>query len=196
MNYRKYSDKDLLESYSTALDYSGNANDELLKEIDSRGGIDQVKKNVSQQNVIPNEIKRINQLVFVLYKSGGDTNKIKSSVTSDILTADQLNNTIEKAIIAADKYIKNHSINAKTILGSLIGMSVSVLVGAAILCYTVMQTGNFYYAIPFGIFIISYAIIWLLTKQNRNNVVVFIASFAAAFISVPLGLWICNLVMQ
>lgn len=193
MNYKKYSDKDLLESYSTALDYSGKANDELLLEIDSRGGIDQVKKNVSDQNVVPNEIKRINKLVFVLYKNGGDSCTIKSAVSSEMLDADQLNKAIDNAIVAADKYIKNHSITAKTIIGSLIGVIIAALAGAVVLCYSVIKTGLFYYAVPVGIYMMAYAIIWLITKQNRNNVVVFIASFVAAFIAVPLGLWLCSL---
>jgi hypothetical protein len=47
MHYKKYTDKDLLESYSTALDYTGKADTELEEEIAWRGGIDQVKRNVA-----------------------------------------------------------------------------------------------------------------------------------------------------
>jgi hypothetical protein len=193
MNYKKYSDKDLMESYSTALDYSGKANDDLVMEIERRGGIDQLKKNVNEQNAVPNEIKRINQLVFSLYEKQQDTHKIKLSITSEVLTPDQLSRTIDNAIVAADRYIKNHSINTKTIIGSLMGIVIGSLIGAALICYTVVHYGKLYNAVIIGNFVVSSILIWLVTKQNGNNVVVFIASFTAAFVSVPLGLWFCSL---
>jgi hypothetical protein len=196
MNYRKYSDKDLLESYSTALDYSGKANDELLLEIDSRGGIDQLKRNVSEQNVVPNEMKRINHLVFVLYKNGGDPGKIKSAVTSEILNAAQLNNAIDNAIVAAGKYVKNRSISARTIIGSLIGMTIGGLIGAALICYAIINSRKFYFITMAVTCIISYGLIWLLTRQNRSNIVVFIAVLASAFIAVPLRIWFYSLLIN
>lgn len=144
MNYKKYADKDLLESYSTAMDYSGKADKDLVAEIDSRGGIDQIKKNVAEQNVVPDEIKRIYKLVFSLHKKAPNHNAIKSSITSDILSAEQLDKAIDMAIDDAEKHTKDTSINSRTIIGSLVGVIVSSLIGAGLWCYSIVQTGKMY----------------------------------------------------
>jgi hypothetical protein len=193
MNYKKYSDKDLLESYSTALDYSGKADKDLVIEIESRGGIEQLKKTVAEQNVIPGEIKRIYKLVFSLHKKDPSSFTIKSSIASDILSAEQLDNAIDMAIDDAEKHTKDTSINSRTIIGSVIGVIVSSLIGAGLWCYSIIQTGKMYYILTAGILIISYIIIRILTKQSQNNILVFIATFASAFIAIPLGLWFYNI---
>lgn len=193
MNYKKYADKDLLESYSTSMDYSGKADKDLVAEIDNRGGIDQIKKNVAEQNVIPNEIKRIYKLVFSLYKKEPNPDTIKSSITSNILSSDQLDKVIDMAIDDVEKHTKDISINSQTIIGSLIGVIVSSLLGAGLWCYSIIQTGKMYYILTAGILIISYIIIRVLTRQSKNNVLVFIATFSSAFIAIPLGLWLYNL---
>ncbi len=194
MNYKKYSDKDLLESYSTALDYSGKADKDLVAEIDSRGGVDLIKKNVAEQNIVPNEIKRIYKLVFSLHKKGSNAETIKSSITSDILSTEQLDKAIDTAIDDAEKHTKDTSINSRTIIGCVIGVIISSLIGAGLWCYSIIQTGKMYYILTSGILIISYIIIRLLTSQSKNNVLVFIATFASAFIAIPLGLWFYNIV--
>ncbi len=196
MNYKKYSDKDLLESYSTAIDYSGKADKDLVTEIDSRGGIDQIKKKVTEQNVVPNEIKRIYQLVFSLSKKDPNPSVIKSSIRSDILSAEQLDKAIDVAIKDAEKHTKDTSINSRTVIGSIIGVIVSSLIGAGLWCYSIIQTGKMYYILTAGILIISYIIIRILTRQSKNNVLVFLATFASAFIAIPLGLWFYSLLTR
>ena len=195
MNYKKYSDKDLLESYSTALDYSGKADKDLVAEIDNRGGIEQMKKSVAEQNIVPDEIKRIYKLVFSLHKKDPNPIIIKYAITSDILSAEQLNKAIDIAIEDVEKHTKDISINSRTIIGSAIGVIISSLIGAGLWCYSIIQTGKMYYIFTVGILIISYIIIRLLTKQSNNNVIVFIATFSSAFIAILLGLWFYKLVV-
>ncbi|HMT72379.1 MAG TPA: hypothetical protein PKD16_19595 [Saprospiraceae bacterium] len=195
MNYKKYSDKDLLESYSTALDYSGKADKDLVAEIDNRGGIEQMKKSVAEQNIVPDEIKRIYKLVFSLHKKDPNPIIIKYAITSDILSPEQLDKAIDIAIEDVEKHTKDISINSRTIIGSAIGVIISSLIGAGLWCYSIIQTGKMYYIFTVGILIISYIIIRLLTKQSNNNVIVFIATFSSAFIAILLGLWFYKLVV-
>jgi hypothetical protein len=193
MNFKKYTDKDLLESYSSAFAYSGNADNDLVSEIDSRGGIDQIKKNVTEQNIVLDEKTRIYELVFSLYKNNPDPNTIKASITSDILSTEQLKKSIEMAIECAEKYSKDTSVNSRTIIGSIIGMIISSLLGAIIWCYSIIQTGHMYYILTTIILLISYIIIRILTGQSRNNLLVFLATCASAFIAMPLGFWFYRL---
>ncbi len=196
MNYSKYSNTELLESYTTALDYSGQADKDLVAEIDKRGGTDALKKSVSEQNAVPDEIRRINKLVFSLYKDNPDPDQIKSSISSDLLTTEQLNYIIDLAINGIAQDMKDTSINSRTIIGSVIGVIISSLIGAGLWCYSIIQTGKMYYILTLGILLISYVFIRLLTRQSKNNVLVFIATFVSAFIAIPLGLWFYKLLIR
>lgn len=189
MGYKKFSDEEILESYTTALDYSGKADKDLVSEIESRGGIDQLKKSVSERKVVPNEIKRINMLVFSLYKSEHNLEKIRQLITSNILSAQQLDEIINIAIKNIEHHTKDTSINSRTIIGSLIGVVVSSLLGAGLWCYSIIRTGEMHYILTSVILIISYLIIRFLTRQSKNNALVFIATFVSAFIAILLGLW-------
>lgn len=189
MNYKNFTDKEILESYSTSIGYSGKANKDLTAEVERRGGIDELKNKVAEQEIIPKEIARIKGQVFALYKTNQNPDKIKTSITSEILNDNQLNTVIVEAIQQATHFKKDTSINTRTIIGSIVGIVLSSLIGAGIWCYSIIQTGEMYYILTGGILIISYLIIKLLTRQSKNNVLVFVATFVSAFIAIPLGLW-------
>jgi len=189
MSYKKYSDKEILESYNTMIDYSGKADDKMLLEIEVRGGIEQINKCVADENIIPDEIKRINNLVNELYGENISYDKIRTEIRSDILSDDQLTKVIETAIGDLISYYRDTSISYKTVIGSLFGVIVSSFLGAIIWCYSIIRTGKMYYIITGAILIISYIIIRFFTKQSSNNVLVFLATFISAFISILLGLW-------
>src|SRR5829696_9061769 len=104
MNYRKYSDEDVWESYNSMLDYSGKVDDDLLVEIESRGGLEKLKKNIGERNLVPDEIKRINNLVFNIYKSEPDHNKIRNSITSNLLSPEELSQAIDAALKNTQSY--------------------------------------------------------------------------------------------
>ncbi|HTN45957.1 MAG TPA: hypothetical protein VL098_06375 [Flavipsychrobacter sp.] len=196
MNYKKYPDADLLESYTTSIDYSDKANKDLCAEIDKRGGIEQLRSRVREQNIVLDEMKRIHKLAFSLYKTDPNPGKIKTSITSDLLSSDQLHKTIDIAISNIEKNVKDTSINSRTIIGGIIGIAISSLIGAAVWLYSIIQTGRMYYILTPGILIVSYVIIRLLTGQSSNNALVFIATFVAAFIAIILGLWFYSLLTK
>jgi hypothetical protein len=176
------------------LDYSGKADDDLLVEIESRGGLKKLKKNIGERNLVPDEIKRINKLVFNIYKSEPDHNKIRNSITSNVLSPEELSQAIDAALKNTQSYFKDTAINSRTIIGSIIGVIISGVLGAGLWCFSIVKTGRMIYLLIGVIYIINYVIIRLLTNQSKNNVLVFIASFVSALIAIPLGLWFYHLV--
>jgi hypothetical protein len=175
------------------LDYSGKADDDLLVEIESRGGLEKLKRKIGERNLVPDEIKRINKLVFNIYKSEPDHNKIRNSITSNVLSPEELSQAIDAALKNTQSYFKDTAINSRTIIGSIIGVIISGVLGAALWCFSIVKTGRMIYLLLGVIYIIAYLIIRLLTNQSKNNVLVFIASFVAALIAIPLGLWFYHL---
>ena len=189
MNYVKYEDQDLLESYSTALDYSGKPDKDLVFEIDRRGGIDALKQRVEKANIVPAEIKRIRSIVFTLYAKKTESGEIRSQTTSEILSSGELEVIVQAAIRDAEIQYKDLSITPRTLVGSLIGIIISGLAGGILWYYTIWQTGKIHYILTPFILLVSYPIIWICTGQSKNNAVVFIANFLSAFIAIILGLW-------
>lgn len=177
MFYNKLKDKDLLESYTTAMDYSGKADKNLIAEIKNRGGIEKLKGIVNAQNIIPNEIKRLNKLIIDFYNQGKTPIEAKSEIESEILSQDEKNKLIDNGYQNLEKNKKDISINTRTIIGSVVGFLIAVIIGAAISYYTAATSGKIVYAIPAIIFVISYIIIRVLTGQSKNNWVVFVTSF-------------------
>ena len=53
--YKKYSDEELIEVYSSMIDYSGKVSKEMLSEIESRGGLEIFKGKISKNNTLSQE---------------------------------------------------------------------------------------------------------------------------------------------
>jgi len=189
MNYRKYSDEDILETYNSMLEYSGRADKDLIAEIESRGGLEKIKLNENDRNIIPNEVKRINSLVLHACKIEPDTARIRNSISSSVLSPDELTRVIDAALLNAQSYYNDKKIDAGTIIRSLIGLAISAVAGAWLWCFSIMITGEMMYILITVIYIISFLIIRLFTQKSRNNVLVFLAGFVATLIAIPLGLW-------
>jgi hypothetical protein len=189
MNYRKYSDEDILETYNSMLEYSGRADKDLIAEIESRGGLEKIKLNENDRNIIPDEVKRINSLVLHSYKVEPDTARIRNSISSSVLSPDELTRVIDAALLNAQSYYNDKKIDAGTIIRCLIGVAISAVAGAWFWCFSIMITGEMMFILITVIYVISFLIIRLFTRKSRNNVLVFLAGFVATLISIPLGLW-------
>lgn len=189
MFYKEFTDKELLESHSTAMDYSGKAHKDLIYEINNRGGIDNLKETVDFQNIKPNELKRIAQLVTKFYNQKKSASEAKLEIDSHILSIDEKNQFIHSCYQSLEKNRKDVSINLRTIIGSIVGFLIASTIGIGLSYYSTISNGKIFYAIPTIIFIISSVIIRVLTGQSKNNWLVFMSSFLSAVFSFIIGLW-------
>jgi hypothetical protein len=196
MNYRKYNNQELMESYTSAMDYSGMANKDLMAEIDSRGGVQELTKWVAEQNIVPNEIKRINGAIRLLFLNGANEQDIKKEITSDILQTDELAGVVQNALSHEVAIKRDLTISKKTIVGCTLGLLISTLIGTVIWLVVILKTGIIYYALNVVTLFISIIIIRLITGQSRNNLLVFLASFFSAFLSLIFGLWLISYLAQ
>jgi len=194
MNYKKYSDKEILESYTTMMDYSGKADKDILLEIESRGGIDTLKVRIKEADKIPNEIKRIGKEFFKIQQENPNLNvdDIKNLITSELVSEKEKNQVIDLNYRNFSKLKKDEKITTRTIIGSIIGSLISILIGTIILYNSVISTSKIFYAVPVFIFGIAYLLIRLFTKQSSNNIIVFLASMLSAIIATVLGLYLIS----
>ena len=187
--YKKYTDEELIEVYTSMIEYSGKANTEVLHEIELRGGLDNFKRRIEQKAIIEQEKSRISKEIFSLTSTATDAEFIKSLVTSDILSKEQVDELVENKFASFQAFNKNRQINSKTIIGSIIGIVVGTILGGWLLYVISKKLDGIYYFLIVPIYIINYLIILLITKRTRTNLVVLIASILATIGALVLFLY-------
>jgi hypothetical protein len=185
--YRKYSDEDLIEAYSTMMDYSGKPTKEMLTAIETRGGLEKFLNELEFKRIHQSEIGRIRKHVHELCKKGLTLDSIKSSITSETLSENEVDSIIQKRFDEYQFHVSDTKITAKTIYGSLFGFILGTLLGSLFLTlvYSFFATLIFFPIIL--TYIICYFTIKFFTKQSRSNAVVFVASFLATIASALLA---------
>jgi hypothetical protein len=188
--YDKYTDDELIEAYTSMIDYSGNANVDILMAIQLRGGLEAFKNKIERKKIVGQETKRVSDEIYPLITSSTNADFIKKVITSDILTKNELNELIEKRVLQYQSFNKNREINFKTIAESISGVVVASIVGAGISCLIIVFLNIgllIFFVIP--IYIINYVIIRLITGKTRSNLIVFLATLIATIDSILLGLY-------
>ncbi|TRX31879.1 hypothetical protein FNW52_17970 [Flavobacterium sp. ZT3R18] len=194
--YKKYSDEDLKEAYSTMMDYSGKADAGILTEIESRGGLEKFLRQIEIQRINQTEIGRIAKEIRLLNSNGLNKDAIKNSVQSDILSKDELEYLIERKLVEYQAIIADRTITSKTIFGSIFGIILGSVLGCIFLILAISFFGRLVFFPLVGVYIICYFTIKFFTKQSRNNAVVFIASFLSTVISMLLAIGITSILSK
>ncbi|MGL5892408.1 MAG: hypothetical protein ACRC3B_21130, partial [Bacteroidia bacterium] len=169
MNYTKYTDEEILDTYETMIAYSGKAESDIIAEIERRGGISNLQKACNDRKIIPDEIKRIQDLVFSMMHEKLTPEEINNKISSSILSEKELKAVISNEIKTSANYQSDISIGFRTIIGGIAGIVISCSIGVFIWKYSIAETGEINYILSAVVLLISYIIIRLLTGQTLKN---------------------------
>lgn len=183
MNYKNYSDKDLEEAYATMVEYSGKASQEILLEINNRGGIDAFLSTLESNKINKKEIQRITKEVYDLSNDYSDLDFIKQFIKSDVLDSIELDNLIVSKFNQHQAILKDREINQKTIYGSLAGMALGIIISLIFYILVINLLGKFIYYPIIAVYFICYRTIKFITKQTRDNTFVFLTSLAGTILT-------------
>ncbi|WP_341902442.1 hypothetical protein [Fluviicola taffensis] len=192
MKYTKFSDEDLFESYQTTLDYSGKVNNELILEIERRGGLDQLKKNIELKERFPLEMKRIYKIVVQMRLHGKNLEVIQSEITSDLIPSEELTEIIAKQFNSIEAHEKDLSIHWGIIIRTLVGIVIASLINTLIWFYSIVYSGHMFFILIPGFVLISYGILKLLTGKSSRNVIVYLGTFFSVLVGVIIGTALCR----
>jgi hypothetical protein len=188
--YDKFSESELIEAYTTMIDYSGKANSEMLQEIENRGGLDKFLETIKQKEINKRESDRVLNLIIQYNREGLTFEEINQKIVSEIWTEQHLNAFIENRYIRHQLFLNEKSIDREVISGSILGILIASIAGSAIWICSFLILKSIFYPVLIGIYLICYLIIRGLVGKSRNNIVVFIASFISTIISFSLGFFI------
>jgi len=191
--YEKYSDEELYEIYKTIDNYSPEAKEALDKVLEKKGGVESLIKKIEEKQTIQAEINRIKNETNVLGHRGVDSSFIKTTMTSEIFSKDEIEKIIDDKYSEVEENLKDQKITDKTIVWVIIGGVIATIVGGALWGASIIFSGRIFYIFIAGLYIVCYGIIRLITKKSYNNKAVLIASVISSAIAFLLGFLLYNI---
>ncbi len=192
-SYDKFRDDELMEVYTTMMDYSGKADAEVMEAIARRGGVKDLLEKLESGKRIPDEIARIAREVNIYYSQAINADLIKTLISSVILSREDLDKVIDERFAAAGAIMRDRSISGQTVIGCIVGAVVSGIFGGVLWGLTILYLHHIWYAFIIPVYILCYWTIKMITRQSRNNLLVFIASVVGTIIAIIIGLAITYL---
>ena len=185
--YEKYNDQELHDVYLNIEGYSNEAKEALNIVLEKKGGLESIVKRLEEKQVIDNEIKRIAKETAELGEQGIDSSFIKTTTSSKILSAEKVNEIIDKQFIEVENHLEDKKIKPRTIVGSVIGGLIASLIGGVLWGLQLIYSGRIFYLLAIGLALLCYGIISAATKQSKKNSVVLIATAISIILAVLLG---------
>lgn len=185
--YEKYSDVELNNILGNLKGYTEVAKEALNSVIEERGGKEELQRRLNENQTILIEKNRIANETKKLISKHTDADFLKSMISSDILTKNEKDKIIDKHYLSFQHELKDKSISSRTIFGSVFGIIISSIISGIIYGIQLITMARIFSLIIFGLALINYGIIRLLTNQSKYNKVVLIAVLIATGISILIG---------
>lgn len=125
--YEHYSGEELFEINSSIDNYSNEAKEALAIVLNKKGGIQKVEKRLLGKQLINQEIKKVKIEVDKLSSRETNPDFIKTLVSSDILTKEQVDKIIDLRFAEHMAFRKSNSVNTRTILFASLGILTSCI---------------------------------------------------------------------
>ena len=192
--YQQYSDNELLEVYSNRDGYSKDANEAIDIVLESKGGLDAIKKNLLEKKVISDEINRIKRETEKLCSKETNAEFIKSLVSSSILPKEKVSEIVDSKYSEFEAHLKDTKIDSKTIVKAAVGGTIASLVGGAFWGLQLIYSNRIFIILVVGLALLCYGIVKLVVKKSKENKVVVIASLISFMLAILLGTLIFQIV--
>ena len=192
--YQQYSDNELLEVYSNRDGYSKEANEAIDIVLESKGGLEAIKKNFLEKKTISDEINRIKRETEKLSSKETNAEFIKSLVSSSILPKEKVSEIVDSKYSEFEAHLKDTKIDSKTIVKAAVGGTIASLVGGAFWGLQLIYSNRIFIILVVGLALLCYGIVKLVVKKSKENKVVVIASLISFMLAILLGTLIFQIV--
>ena len=190
--YSNYSEDELIDAYTTMMDYSGKAEENILNEIEKRGGLDKFKQAIAAKEENKKESDRVLNEIIKWNKEGLSLEEIKKTIQSELWTKSHLNAFIENRYLRHQLYLQDKNVDREVIYKSLLGLLIASFSGSILWCFSIIALKYIFFPFLVVIYFISYFIIRGLTGKTHNNAVIFLAALFATIASFFVGFFMLN----
>jgi hypothetical protein len=182
--YEAYSDEELYRVYMERDDYSEEANEALKIALDRRGGLGTMMSRLQEKEEKILEAEKIRLQTAKLFVPGKDASLLFNIISSDILTPDETHDIIERKYDELNAWHRDRAVNARTIYGSIAGSLLGSVIGGVLLGLQMIQLDKIFYLLIAGLFLLSYGLVRLFTRQSRANFVVYLSTILSVVAAV------------
>ncbi len=190
--YKNYSDEQLLEIYRHLNDYSAEAQEALTLAMEGKGGLQKLEESLQQKKLKEVEHQRLQREIDNHYRNNRNVDSLKSTIVSEVFTAPETRQIIEKRFKELETQSKDENVTPKTVSGSIIGGLLGSVIGGGLLGYFLIETHRLFLFFILGLAIINYGFIRFFTKQSKANTVVMIAVVLSTICAVLIAQLLLN----
>lgn len=192
--YSKYTEEEFLNAFKEVIEHGNKIDKEFSYELELRGGSAFYEEKLKELKSINKEKSRIRQEVLSYLGSIDDVDFIKKMVTSELFSEIELNLLIERTAKEYDLVSKNLKVTSKTIVGGILSFLIGGSTIGVLFALSIVKYERIYYGIIGFAFLLTYLVAWVITKQTKDNVIIFLSSFASIFLALVLGLWLSGVI--
>lgn len=185
--FESYSDYDLYQIANNPSGYTPEAQEAIAIVVNKRGGLAAVGERLAKAKEIAVEMDRVEKEVYGLTTLETDLDFVKKMVQSPILSAEQLNSTIEKSHAHAQQQLNDKAITPNTVVGSLLGCGIASIIGGSLWGLQLIFSNAVFSILAIGLFLLCFFIIKFFTKKSFKNTSVFVATAVAVILSIVIG---------
>lgn len=190
--YETYSDEELFEIHNNQEGYSAESLEAMNAVMKKRGGLDKLFQGIKEKQIIEAEVRRIEKETESMGSQHIDASFIKTITTSNILSAEKVNEIIDNKHAEIELEMDDKKIKPRTIVMGIVGGSVASVTGGILWGLQMIYSNAIFTMLFIGLIILCYGIIKIATRQSYKNIIVIIATV----ISVVLALLIGELLYQ
>ena len=181
-----------MEVYNTMVEYSGHPNEELLNEINYRGGMDSFLKKIQHSKNVAQEVERITNEVYELCRNSIPLEQIQKQVSSNSLSKQEIRELIESRFTKYHAYKKDRSINTITVLRCASAGLMAIIVGSFLWGFIIHSAGEANNIVFAGISIVIFVIVQYVSGKSTHNILAFSTAFLSIMVTYFLGFWVAG----
>ena len=175
--YEKLPDRELMQMYANAGDYSEAAQQAMQLVITRRGGLEKLDAVLAAENTILLEKQRIAKETSTLGKQGVDQDFIKNITTSSLLSAGEVNEVIEQQYRHVEHERADTAVTRGTVGRSIIAGAIASVSGGILWGIVLRESPTRIYGFQALLLIaFCYFIVRVITRKSKRNTAVLLTT--------------------
>ena len=192
--YQSSSESELINIYNNKEGYTDEAKKALQIVIEEKGGLRVLQERHQNLIEIEEEKEQLKKEILKLKAEKLNNDEIKLKIKSNKLSEGDITELFNQTFQEFEGQERDLEIKPKTIIGSLTGGIIGGTIGGILWGLQMIYSAHIFFIFGFGLFVISYGMIKLLTKQSISNGAVLVSVILSVIYALVLGFFLYNLI--
>ena len=192
--YQSSSDSELMKIYNNKEGYTDEAKKALDIVIEEKGGLRVLQERHQNFIEIEEEKEQLKKEILKLKAEKLNNDEIRLKIKPNKLSEGDITELFNQTFQEFEGQERDLEIKPKTIIGSLTGGIIGGTIGGILWGLQMIYSAHIFYIFGIGLFVISYGMIKLFTKQSISNGAVLVSVILSVIYALVLGFFLYNLI--